>query len=340
LKSAAFTPETAGRGSGARFISNRAVFGRVKQRRLGKTGLKVSTIGFGAWGIGGNEHGNSYGPTDDEESRRAVRRALDLGCTFFDTADVYGWGHSERLLGETLQGRRDDVVIATKVGGDFYHGGVRLNFSPEYVRFAVQKSLERLQTDHIDVYQLHNPPPEYLAERETFRVLRELRDEGKIRHFGVSIHDPAEGALAMKTDPTLGALQVVYNLVHREPESELLPTCRSREVGVIAREPLWNSFLAGKYQGDESFPPGDIRSSWPAPYLKERAALADGLRKRLADQDRTLAQAALAFAVARSEVSSVIPGCKTVAQVEENMAAADKPWSRDDEEAVQAVISA
>src|SRR5437899_606224 len=112
----------------------------MKTRILGRTGLKVSEIGFGAWAVGGNAHGNSYGPTDDAESIAAVRRAAELGVNFIDTADVYGWGHSEEILGEALEGHREDVHIATKVGGDFYHGGVRMNFDPGYIAFALERT--------------------------------------------------------------------------------------------------------------------------------------------------------------------------------------------------------
>ena len=141
--------------------------GGVRYRTLGRTGIRVSEVGFGAWGIGGNAHGNSYGPTEDATSIAAVRRAIDLGCTFFDSADVYGWGHSEEVLGEALADCRQDVVIATKVGGDFYHGGVRLNFDPGYIAFALDRSLQRLRTDHVDVYQLHNPPLEMTGDPRT-----------------------------------------------------------------------------------------------------------------------------------------------------------------------------
>ncbi len=119
----------------------------MRYRTLGKTGLKVSEVGFGAWAIGGNAFGNSYGPTDDRTSLDAVRRALELGCNFFDTADAYGHGHSEELLGQALKGRRDDVVIATKVGADFYHDPPRMNFNSDYLSFALTKSCERLQTE-------------------------------------------------------------------------------------------------------------------------------------------------------------------------------------------------
>ncbi len=163
-------------------MTRRSFGSRMKLRILGRTGLRVSEIGFGAWAIGGNAHGNSYGPTDDATSIAAVRRAVELGCTFFDTADVYGWGHSEAILGEALQGHRDEVAIATKVGGDFYHGGVRLNFDPAYIAFALDRSLERLRTDHVDLYQLHNPPAETMAEPRTYEVLETLKAENKALH--------------------------------------------------------------------------------------------------------------------------------------------------------------
>src|SRR2546422_11060143 len=166
----------------------------MRTRILGRTGLKVSEIGFGAWAIGGNAHGNSYGPTDDTESVATVRHAIDLGVNFFDTADVYGWGHSEEILGEALSGRRDGVHIATKVGGDFYHGGVRMNFEPGYIAFALERSPKRLRTDHIAGYPIPNPPAEMMGDPETYEVLEALKAEHKIDHYGVSVHEPSEAA--------------------------------------------------------------------------------------------------------------------------------------------------
>src|SRR2546425_1312664 len=164
----------------------------MKYRTLGKTGLKVSEVGFGAWAIGGNDYGNSYGPTDDKVSLAAVERAFELGCNFYDTADVYGHGHSEELLGQALKEHRNDVILATKVGGDFYHDPPRMNFNPDYLEFASTKSCERLQTDHLDLYQLHNPPIQLLKNGKIFEGLEKLKDSGRIRHYGVSIHDPQE----------------------------------------------------------------------------------------------------------------------------------------------------
>ncbi len=205
----------------------------MKYRVLGKTGIKVSEVGFGAWAIGGNAHGNSYGPTDDKTSLDAVKKALDVGCNFFDTADVYGHGHSEELLGKALEGRRDDVVIATKVGGDFYHGAPRMNFAPEYLLFALQRSLERLQTDHIDLYQLHTPPVQLVKNPSVFRVLEDIKKTGKILHYGISIHDPAAGILAMKTGHP-STIQVVYNILRQEAKNELFGAARENKVAIIA----------------------------------------------------------------------------------------------------------
>src|SRR5947208_10400219 len=144
----------------------------MKSRILGRTGLKVSEVGFGAWAIGGNAHGNSYGPTDDAESIAAVRRAVELGVNFIDTADVYGWGHSEEILGEALEGHREDVHIATKVGGDFYHGGVRMNFDPGYIAFALSVRLRNPAPTQVTLNKLHIPRRKWWATPKRTRSSR------------------------------------------------------------------------------------------------------------------------------------------------------------------------
>ena len=308
-------------------------------RPFGVTGVDVSAIGFGAWAIGGSAHGNSYGSTDDAESHRALERALELGCTFFDTADVYGHGHSETILGEVLDGSRDKVFIATKVGGDFYGDKQRQNFSSDYIRFAIDKSLERLRTDYVDLYQLHNPPDTLVEQGEVFEILGDLKDEGIIRHFGISIHNPSEGLVAMK-QAEIASIQVVYNILNQRAAEQLFPAAESNGVAIIAREPLNNGFLAGRRSWDDDFEEGDIRRNWPDDYRKAIAGAANALQF-LAHDGRTLAQAALRFTIAPAAVSVVIPGCKTVAQTEENLAAADVPPLTDDELArVREVLSA
>jgi aryl-alcohol dehydrogenase-like predicted oxidoreductase len=307
----------------------------------------VSPVGFGAWAIGGNRFGNSYGPTDDAESRRAVRRAYELGCNFFDTADVYGHGHSEEVLGEALAGIRQRVIVATKVGGNFYNRDVNplllprlaealgrpaaelapdvplpvthdANFSPDYVRFAVVQSLRRLRTDYLDLLQLHNPALALIADPETYRVLEDLKGEGKIRFYGVSVHPPAEGLAAVEvTRPD--TVQIVYNLVRREAEDRFFGAARAANVAVIAREPLANGLLAGRYGRDSTWEKGDIRARMPRPYVAQLLAVAEHVKQLAQEAGVTPAQLALRFVLDNAAVSVVIVGMKTVAQVEDNL---------------------
>ena len=295
----------------------------MKYRTLGKTGLKVSEVGFGAWAIGGNSYGNSYGPTDDAVSVSTVERAFELGCNFYDTADVYGHGHSEELLGQALRKHRDEVILATKVGGDFYHDPPRMNFSLDYLEFASAKSCERLQTDHIDLYQLHNPPVQLLKSGQIFEGLEKLKDSGRIRHYGVSIHDPQEGLLSMKYGQP-AAIQVVFNLLRQEAKNQLFQTAREQNVAIIAREPLSNGFLAGKFNIDSTFQSGDIRSNFPRNYLAGLIRASQQLRL-LESKTRTLAQAAIRFVLDHKDVSTVIPGAKTPQQIEEDIKASELP---------------
>jgi len=295
----------------------------MKARTLGRTRLKVSEVGFGAWAIGGNAHGNSYGPTDDKVSLAAVRRAVELGCTFFDSADVYGWGHSEEILGEALQGHRDDVHVATKVGGDFYHGGVRMNFDPGYIAFALERSLKRLRTDHLDLYQLHNPPSDLMADPATYEALDALKAENKILHYGVSIHEPFEGALCIEAGKP-DTLQIPLSIFRQEWIEDLLPAARKANIGIIAREPLGNGFLTGAIPDTARFPQGDIRHHWPPQMIAARVKAARHL-SFLPIDGRTLAQSALRFILSFPEVATTIPGAKTPAQAEENLGSSESP---------------
>ena len=292
----------------------------MKHRTLGRTGLKVSEVGFGAWAIGGNDHGNSYGPTNDAVSARAVERAVEMGCNFLDTADVYGWGHSEQVLGGALRERRQDVILATKVGGDFYHGGVRMNFDPGYIAFALERSLQRLRTDYVDLYQLHNPPISLMADPGTYDVLEELQAENKVRHYGVSVHEPMEAVMAIETGRA-SVIQLPFSLFRQEWIDDVFSLASKYKVGIVAREPLGNGFLTGKYAEEATFPAGDIRHHWPREMVRGQVRAAAKIRETFAVDGRTPAQAALKFVLAFPEVSVTIPGGKTPAQVEENLAA-------------------
>ena len=318
----------------------------MKRRLLGRTDVAVSETGFGAWAIGGNQYGNSYGPTDDAESMRAVRRAVDLGCNFFDTADVYGHGHSENLLGEALAGVRQQVIIATKVGGNFYNRDVHpllrdrigqaagiafdrippdaalpvthdANFTPSYIRFAVAMSLGRLRTDYIDLLQLHNPPPALIAAMETYGVLEDLKRDGLIRAYGVSVHSPEEGLAAIQSTMP-DTIQLVYNLARREAESAFFPAARAANLGVIVREPLANGFLAGRYGPESAWDTGDIRARMPQQYVTQLIALGRRVHDLAARTGSSAAQLALKFVLDNPAVSTVIVGTKTVAQADEN----------------------
>ena len=319
----------------------------MNRRPLGRTGLQVSEIGFGAWAIGGNAFGNSYGPTDDAESQRAIRRAVELGCNFFDTADVYGHGHSEELLGAALADVRDQVIVATKVGGNFYNRAVHplmrerigqaigrpldqltdgaplpvthdANFTSDYIRFAVERSLERLRMTHIDLLQLHNPPLSAISAMETYEVLEQLKREGLIRYYGVSVHPPEEGVAAVNaTMPD--TVQLVYNLARREAEDAFFPAARAANVGVIAREPLANGFLAGRYAPDSTWERGDIRARMPRPYVAQLTALGQRVKDLAQKSGLTAPQLALRFVLDQADVATAIVGMKTVQQVEENL---------------------
>ena len=276
-----------------------------------------------------------------------VRRAYELGCNFFDTADVYGHGHSEEVLGAALRGIRQDVIIATKVGGNFYNRDVNplvagriaealghplerlapdaplpvthdANFSPSYIRFAVDQSLRRLGTDYVDLLQLHNPALGLIADPETYQVLEDLKEEGKIRFYGVSVHPPEEGIAAVEvTRPD--TVQIVYNVVRREAEDRFFGVARAANVGVIAREPLANGLLAGKYRPDSTWEKGDIRARMPRPYVAQVVALGERIKELAGQAGVTPAQLALRFVLDNEAVSVVIVGMKTVAQAEDNL---------------------
>lgn len=313
--------------------------GAMKYRVLGRTGLKVSEVGLGAWAIGGNAYGNSYGPTDDEESKKALLKAVGLGCNFIDTADVYGYGHSEELLGETLKGVGEEIFIATKVGGNFYSGSTVMDFSTKYIRYAVDQSLLRLKRDYIDLYQLHNPTLEMIIDGEVFNVMDDLKQEGKIRFYGVSIFKPEEGIAAIKTDKP-DALQVVYNIFSQAPAGELFPMAKEHDIAIIAREPLGNGFLSGKYKEDSTFVTGDIRANFPPQYRSALVKYTNALRFLEREGRRTMAQAALGFVLGNDAVSVVIPGAKTEEQVEDNLRASDEePLTSEELEKIRAVLA-
>lgn len=314
----------------------------MNMRALGKTGLKVSEIGFGGWAIGGNAFGNSYGPTDDAVSKAALRRALEMGVTLFDTADIYGHGHSEALLGEVLaQWDGPPPTVVTKGGVNFYRRDDTLepDWTPYGLAHAVQQSLMRLRRETLDVFLLMNPPVEDLDRWRVWETLDALRHSGKIRSIGVSVAEPTDGVWLLQNSLPIDVLEVAYSIFYQGATTELLPLARKRKVGILAREPLANGFLSGKYGPDARFGDGDIRAALPHEYVQAMTETAARLRFLTQAGQRTPAQAALRFVLDDPVVSSVIVGAKTPEQVEENIGAAHAPpISQTEREQVAAVF--
>lgn len=306
----------------------------MKYVRLGTRGPVVSTIGFGAWAIGGM----NWGPTDDRVSKRALHAALDLGVTFIDTADVYGFGHSEELIGEVLAERgKGQVTVATKVGNDFYHatpaddkgyGPIRQTYTQQYLLWATEQSLRRLRLETIDILQLHSPDVDKLTREEPWLALAQLKREGKIRHAGLSVQSFKETEQAFLLDEhhdLLDCIQVRYNLLEREAERVLLPKAQHYGIGVIVRIPLLFGFLTGKFTRQSRFGPDDHRRMNLSPEkLESYFRRLEGCRflfERYAQYKP--AQVSLAFCLSHPACHVAIPGAKTPEQVAENCAASD-----------------
>jgi aryl-alcohol dehydrogenase-like predicted oxidoreductase len=295
------------------------------QRPLGRTGLVVSEVGFGAWAIGGG----MWGHADDATSLAALQRALDLGVALIDTAIVYGEGRSERLVGQAVRGRKERIVVCTKVPPLNLRWPARPDtpvedaFPARHIRASCEYSLKNLGLDAIDVLQLHVWAPAWAGANEWWDEMQRLKSEGKIRHVGISIndHEPAS-ALEVIRRGRVEVVQVVHNIFEQSPEDALLPLCAERGVGVLARVPLDEGALTGKLRRDTVFPPGDFRARYFAGRrLDETVERVEALRW-LERPGRTLAQAALGFVLGHPAVSSVIPGMRDVAQAEMNVAAA------------------
>ncbi len=309
----------------------------MRYRTLGITELQVSEIGFGTWGLGGT----SYGPVDDRESVRALKRAHELGINFYDTADLYGNGHSEVILRQALGSIRSKIYIATK-GGTLPHSGFHMpqDFSPSYMRKALEASLSRLATDYVDLYQLHSPKLEDLTQ-ELLETLETFRREGKVRHYGISVRSPKDGLAAMNKFQ-FSTVQANLNLIdHRAIECGLLDLCAKKNIGMIARTPLCFGFLTGGLSSQTTFADGDHRKLWPKAQ-QNRWANAVALFEQLYQaRGETPALFALRFCLSQKAVSSVIPGMMNVREVEENAQAASlEPLTPHELEGVREIYAA
>jgi len=287
----------------------------MKYRKLGETKLKVSEIGFGGWPIGGNKYGRSCGLTNDKVSLLAIKKSFELGCNFFDTSDSYGFGHSEELLGEALKDWREEVLIATKAGNETYPS-IKPEFNYEYLNFALDKSLKRLKTDYVDLFQLHDPPIDVLSD-ELLQVLEKFQDEGKICYFGLATPSPSKCLVAIRKFPFFTA-QVTYNIFCQQTKN-ILDFCQSKNIGVIVIKPLARGLLTGKYNYHSRFVEGDIRKKIPEDVFKEIIKRVYEIQNIFSNSKLSLTQLALKFILNEKSVSTVIPGIKTLKQAKENM---------------------
>jgi aryl-alcohol dehydrogenase-like predicted oxidoreductase len=285
--------------------------------------------------FGGKQIG--WGEVDDATSLEVLDAALDAGITFIDTADAYGKGHSEELVGKAYRGKRDKIFISSKYGNRIDEDGNWIkDFSARWTRTAVEASLKRLQTDYIDFLHLHSPRSEFRMSDDTLETLERLVEEGKIRYYGFSImptgaatedFGPADqGMLFLETVPTFSFYQIVYNMFTREPEQQFLPACRDQGKGVIARVPLASGFLSGKFTKETRFPENDHRSwRYPPEKIEQLVDVVEKLRFLEIPGKRSLAQAALKFCLSNSAVSTVIPGARTPEQAVANAEASEAP---------------
>ncbi|MEA2178051.1 MAG: hypothetical protein QOG77_1348 [Solirubrobacteraceae bacterium] len=300
----------------------------MNERRLGRTGLSVSEIGYGAWGIGGS----MWLGAEDQESLEALNRAIDLGVSFIDTAAVYGDGHSEQLVGKVVRERDERIVVASKIPPKNMTWPAREGTDPDeafpadHIRKWTERTLSNLGLDVLDVQQFHVWSDEWVGRGSWHDGIQALRDEGKIRFFGVSINDlqPANAIELIETG-VVDTVQVIYNVFEQAPEDQLLAACERNDVGVIARVPFDEGGLTGRVTPDTTFPDGDFRNDYfsgdhGVEQVDEhvRAILDD-----LGISRDELPEVALRYVLSRPEVSTVIPGMRTVRNVDRNAAVGD-----------------
>lgn len=300
----------------------------MQYRRLGKTGIEASAIGFGAWAIGAD-----WGPVDDEESLRALHAAAEAGVTFFDTADVYGDGHSERLIARFRKGRREPIVVATKIGRRAPLD--RNEYTPENLAAWIDRSRANLEVDRLDLVQLHCLPTDIYYRPEIFAAMDRFVQDGRIASYGVSVERVEEGLKAIEY-PNVAAVQIIFNVFRQRPADRFLTEARDRNVAVIVRVPLASGLLTGKFNRDTHFAATDHRNfnrhgesfdvgeTFAGVDYDTALEVIEELRS-LVPNGTTMAQMALRWILMNDGVSTVIPGAKTPEQARENAAAADLP---------------
>lgn len=317
----------------------------MRTRILGYTGVPLTTIGLGTWAIGGGGWAFAWGAQDDADSIATIRRALDLGINWIDTAAVYGLGHAEEIVGRAIAGRRHEVFIATKCGRVWDEGSTTPygRLTADSVRREAEASLRRLNIEQIDLYQIHWPNPEPQIE-EAWATIADLVKEGKVRYAGVSNFNVAQLQRIQPIHP-VASLQPPYSMLARGVEEELLGYCAAHQIGVIVYSPMQAGLLTGKVTREwvEQLPDDDWRKRNPRfrdPELSANLALVEGLRPIAERAGKTVAQLALAWVLRRPEVTAAIVGARRPSQIEETVAASDWDLSAEEIAAIDALLAA
>ncbi|MFC1634434.1 aldo/keto reductase [Planctomycetota bacterium] len=294
----------------------------MKYRRMGKTDLRVSVVGIGTWQLGG-EWGKKF---EQIEVDTMLAKAAELGVNLIDTAECYGDHLSEELIGNAIKGERDEWIIATKFGHGFKESfGRDMLFEPEHVQEQLEQSLRALQTDTIDLYQFHSGTDEMFDTPGLWEMLQNQVEAGKVRYLGISV-SKTQGSLYQvdkASEVEAEAIQVFYNRIHRKSEEQMFESCIRQDLGVLARVPLASGFLSGKYSKEATFAGTDVRSVWQNEEEKREIVEQVTRLKSEVPEGVPMAQWALAWCLQHPAVTGVIPGCKTVEQVESNAQAAD-----------------
>ena len=299
----------------------------MEYRTFGRTGWKVSAIGFGAWGIGGDV----WGPTDDKTSLATLHRAIDLGVNFFDTADVYGDGHSEQLIAEVRKARSGQIIVATKAGRRLVPHNAS-GYNRQNLTSFVERSLRNLQMETLDLLQLHSPPSEVYNMPEVFGILDDLVQQGKVRFYGVSV-ERVDEALKAITYPNVQSVQIIFNMFRLKPSEQFFKAAREQQIGILARVPLASGMLTGKFTSSTQFDPNDHRNFNRHGEAFDQGETFSGVDyetglqsveelRTLVPEGATMAQFALRWILMFPEVSSTIAGAKNQQQIKDNVQAA------------------
>ena len=306
----------------------------MNYRELGRTGWRISTVSFGAWAIG-----SAWGAVDSGESLGALHRAVDLGVNFFDTADVYGDGHSERLLAQLKRERDEDIIVATKAGRRL-DPHIADGYNAENLSQFIERSLKNLEVEALDLLQLHCPPTEVYYRPEVFAALDDLVKQGKIRYYGVSVEHVEEALKAIEF-PNVQSVQIIFNIFRQRPADLLFNEAKRRQVGILARLPLSSGMLTGKLNSLSQFAPDDHRAFNRHGEAFDRGETFSGVDyqvglqavqelRALVPAGMSLTQFALRWILMHEAVTCAIPGAKRPEQVEENMSASDLPTLSED----------